>query len=75
MSRATRVDFEGAPYHVISRGVARMAVYLAGEGRRSFLAGAGRLVSDGALIVHAFCLMPIHYHLLCQTPRAGWLGA
>ncbi|MBI2839322.1 MAG: transposase [Acidobacteria bacterium] len=60
MSRATRVELEGATYHVMSRAVARMAVFPDDEDRRSFLAGVGRLVSDGALIVHALCLMPDH---------------
>lgn len=48
-----------------------MAVFLDAENRRNFLAGVGCLVSDGALTVHAFCLMPNRHHVLCQTPKGG----
>ena len=68
MSRATRIEFEGACYHVMSRGVARMPTFRDDEDRRSFLEIVGDLVGRGALEVHAFCLMPNHYHLLVGTP-------
>lgn len=71
MSRAARVEFEGALYHVMCRGVARLPVFLSDEDRKQFLAGVGGLVEGGDLAVCAFCLMPNHYHLLCETPRGG----
>ncbi len=64
MSRAVRIEFEGAHYHVMARGVGRAAVFLDDENRRDFLAIVGELVKGGAFDVHAFCLMPNHYHLL-----------
>ncbi|MBI3097151.1 MAG: transposase, partial [Planctomycetes bacterium] len=71
MGRATRVEFAGAFYHVMSRGVARMATFLDDDDRRHFLDILGRLVESDSLEVHAFCLMPNHYHLLLRTPRGG----
>ncbi len=44
--------------------------------RRAFLAVVEALVERGALEVHAFCLMPNHYHLLLRTPQgalARWM--
>ena len=54
MSRATRVEFEGACYHVMSRGVARMPTFLDDEDRRGFLEILGRLVGQEAIEVHAY---------------------
>jgi len=45
-------------------------VFLDDDDRRDFLALVGELVEGRALDVHAFCMMPTHYHLLVSTPRA-----
>jgi len=37
MSRATRVEFNGAIYHLMSRGVARMPVFHDDDDRETFL--------------------------------------
>ena len=76
MSRATRIEFDGACYHVMSRGVARRTTFLDDDDRRSFLGIVSELVKVGALEVFAFCLMPNHYHLLARTPSgelARWM--
>jgi putative transposase len=73
MSRATRVEFEGALYHVMARGVGRMTTFKDDEDHLDFLERVAQVVEDGGLIVHAFCLMPNHYHLLASTP-GGQLG-
>ena len=47
--------------------------------RGQFLATLAQAVEEHGLRVHGFCLMPNHYHLLVETPRAklsravGWL--
>jgi len=68
MGRAARVEFDGAFYHVMCRGVARMPVFLDDDDRQRFLAGVGELVEGGDLEVCAFCLMPNRFHLLCSKP-------
>ncbi|MBI2837035.1 MAG: transposase [Acidobacteria bacterium] len=73
MSRPTRIECEGAPYHVMSRGVARMPVLVEDADRRDFLDRLGEGVGTCQLVAHAFCMMPSHYHLLCETPL-GVLG-
>ena len=60
MSRAVRIEYPGALYHVMSRGVARIPTFLDDEDRMCFLSGVERLVGAGELVVHAFCLMPNH---------------
>ena len=73
MARPIRVEFPGALYHVMSRGVGGIATYRDDTDRVRFLDGLGALVEAGVLFVHAFCLMTNHFHLLCETPL-GKLG-
>ncbi len=69
MSRALRIEFPGAVYHVTSRGNERREVYRDDEDRRLFLATLGRTVARWRWAVHAYCLMGNHYHLLIETPE------
>lgn len=69
MSRGLRVEFDGAIYHVMSRGVGRMRTFLDDDDREVFLDMVGRVVAEEGWIIDAFCLMPNHYHLLCETPN------
>jgi REP element-mobilizing transposase RayT len=79
MARPIRVEFPGAVYHVMARGNERRAIFWDDQDRRGFLQAVEQAVAQFGLRVHAFCLMPNHYHLLVGTPRAnlsqalGWL--
>lgn len=79
MSRPIRVEFEDAVYHLMSRGNERRAIYRDDADRHRFLDTVAEMCSRFGTILHAFCLMPNHYHLVVQTPRAnlsqamGWL--
>ncbi|MBI2841414.1 MAG: hypothetical protein HYX75_24115 [Acidobacteria bacterium] len=46
-SRAVRVEFDGAHYDVMARGVGRAAVFPDDEDRRNCLANVGKLVEAG----------------------------
>jgi REP element-mobilizing transposase RayT len=74
MGRARRIDVEDGWYHVMNRGVARQETFLGDEDRVEF----GRLLGVGherfGVDVHAYCLMPNHYHLLLHCPAAGLSG-
>ncbi|MHC5037393.1 MAG: transposase [Planctomycetota bacterium] len=71
MSRATRIEFPGAIYHVMSRTVEGTEAFKTDSEKRSFLSILGEIVEGGDLEVHAFCLMWNHFHLLVATPRAN----
>ena len=79
MARPIRVEYADAVYHVTARGNERKAIYRDDVDRQRFLETLGQAVERFRVIVHAYCLMPNHYHLLLQTPRAnlsaaaGWL--
>jgi REP element-mobilizing transposase RayT len=70
MARPLRIELPGALYHVTSRGNARQAIFLDDADRRSFLHRLGRVVQAHGWRCLAYCLMPNHYHLFVETPRA-----
>ncbi len=79
MARPIRVEYDGAVYHVMARGNEQRAIYYDDVDRRMFLGMLAQTCEQFGLVVHAYCLMPNHYHLVVQTPRAnlsqavGWL--
>ncbi len=79
MARPIRVEYAHAVYHVTARGNERRAIFRDDRDRERFLDTLGEAVERFGVAIHAYCLMPNHYHLLLQTPRAnlsaaaGWL--
>lgn len=67
MARPLRIEFPGAFYHVISRGNERRAIFRGVDDYELFL----RTLQDSSdrfdVLIHAYCLMPNHLHLLIQT--------
>lgn len=57
-------------YHLISRGVNRVAIYRDDEDRREFLGGLRSLVQAREWSCLAYCLMDNHFHVLARTPGA-----
>jgi putative transposase len=79
MARPIRVQCEGALYHITARGNERRRIFHAAEEMELFLDTLGQCAALHGLVVHGYCLMPNHYHLLAETPRGnltraiGWL--
>ena len=71
MARPLRIEYEGAVYHVTSRGDDRRGIFLEDADRVSFLGILGDAVERFGWICHAYCLMTNHYHLLIETPNAN----
>lgn len=71
MARPLRIEYPGALYHVISRGNAYQNIYRDDKDRNKFLDWIKDAVEIHNLIVHAYCLMNNHYHLLIETPDAN----
>jgi REP-associated tyrosine transposase len=69
MARPLRLEFEGALYHIISRGNARQMIFQADSDYQQFLKILGVVVERYAWLVHAYCLLGNHYHLLVETPQ------
>lgn len=71
MARPLRIEYEGAVYHITSRGNARQDIFLDDGDRSGFLKILGDVVERYNWICHAYCLMANHYHLLIETPDAN----
>ena len=71
MARPLRIEYEGALYHVTSRGNAGARIFFDDRDRARFLAVLEQAVERSGWVCHAYCLMPNHYHLLIETPRAN----
>src|SRR5438309_1141403 len=71
MPRKPRFQFEGAFYHVYSRGNRRGRIFLDGADYREFEELLLDLSVRCAIALYAWCLMPNHFHILVETPSAN----
>lgn len=71
MTRPLRIEFKGAVYHITSRGNARQAIFLDEKDFANFLTVLCSVVKRYHFILHAYCLMNNHYHLLIETPEGN----
>jgi len=71
MTRPLRIEFKGAVYHITSRGNARQAIFLDEKDFADFLGVLCSVVKRYHFILHTYCLMNNHYHLLIETPYAN----
>ena len=80
MARAWRIEFEGALYHVLSRGNERRDIFFSDDDRRLFLDTLDDMAQRFEIEMFVYVLMGNHYHLLLRTRRANlsramqWLG-
>ena len=71
MARPLRIEYQGAFYHITSRGDRQEEIYQEDGDREAFLSLLGEVCSRFNWIVYAYCLMNNHYHLLIETPNAN----
>ena len=71
MARAWRIEYEGAYYHLLSRGNERRDIFLGDDDRRLFLDTLAECCERFDLELFAYVLMSNHYHLLVRTRRAN----
>src|SRR5512135_817991 len=68
MARPLRLEFEVAVYHVMSRGHERGKIFADDGDRTFYLEQLRRVVEEKQWLVHGYCLMSNHAHLLIETP-------
>lgn len=68
MARALRIEYPGACYHVMCRGNQRRDIFQSQEDVDLFVRCLGEICLRNGVIVHAWCLMSNHYHLLLEMP-------
>ena len=69
MARPLRIEYPGAYYHVISRGIGRESIFRNNRDREKFLEYLETAAERFSIIIHTYCLMSNHYHLLMETPE------
>jgi len=68
MARPLRIEYEGAFYHVTSRGNEGRKVFFSKSDYEKFLDYLKLAQEKFSYLLHAYVLMTNHYHLLIETP-------
>lgn len=71
MTRPLRLQFPGALYHVTARGNRRSLIFLDDDDRIAWLEVIALSCKRHHCVVHCFCLMSNHYHLMIETAEAN----
>ena len=69
MPRKLRIEYPGAIYHLMSRGDRRERIFLDDVDRQDFIKTLAEACQKTGWQVHAYCLMPNHYHVVIETPE------
>ncbi len=71
MARPLRLEFPGGVYLVTARTRPRVRLGHTDEDMARLAARIPDLARAHGAVVHAYCFLPDHYHLLVETPRAN----
>jgi REP-associated tyrosine transposase len=75
MGRRPRTDTVSTWYHVINRGAARRTIFFDDRDRLEFERLLGVAHERFGVVVHSYCWMTNHYHLLLECPDGGLSNA
>lgn len=71
MARQLRIQYPGAFYHVTTRGNEKQEIFKSRRDREKFCEYLGSANSRYGAVMHCYCLMNNHYHLLLETPEGN----
>ncbi len=71
MTRQLRIEYEGAFYHVTSRGNERKEIFFTKYDYNKFKEYLGDAQDKYGCRLHCYVLMTNHYHLLMETPNGN----
>jgi putative transposase len=71
MGRPPRTDTAGTWHHVVNRGVSRQTIFFDDRDRLEFERLLGLAHERFGIVVHSYCWMTNHYHLLIECPNGG----
>lgn len=75
MARALRIEYAGARYHIMCRGNHGQRIFKSQSDADLFIKTLGEACIRNQVVVHAWCLMGNHYHLLLETPQSNLVSA
>jgi putative transposase len=71
MARPLRIEYAGAFYHITSRGNERKDIFKNERDFERFLTYLETAIQRYKAVIHVYCLMSNHYHLLLETPMGN----
>jgi REP element-mobilizing transposase RayT len=71
MARPIRIEYEGAFYHVTSRGNERRDIFVGSEDYERFKHYISEAQDKYDFLLHGYVLMTNHYHLILETNKAN----
>jgi len=71
MARPLRIEYPGAHYHITSRGNEQKDIFKSQRDREKFLEYLECATTRYGAVIHAYCLMSNHFHLLLETPEGN----
>jgi REP element-mobilizing transposase RayT len=74
MARPLRVQYEGAIYHILSRGNKGDYIFAEDTDKESFIEIIKKGVEKYKVVLYAYCIMGNHYHLLLSVPCGELTG-
>jgi REP element-mobilizing transposase RayT len=71
MARPLRIEYEGAVYHILSRGNRSENIFFEEKDKEYFIDILQRGAEKYRIELYAYCVMGNHYHLLMSMPEGG----
>jgi REP element-mobilizing transposase RayT len=71
MGRPLRIEYPHAFYHITVRGNERKDIFRSAGDREQFLSYLASATERYRAVIHVYCLMSNHYHLLLETPEGN----
>lgn len=71
MARSLRIEYEGAFYHITSRGNEKQQIFFSEKDYQKFKSYILRAMEKYEIVIHCYVFMTNHYHLLIETPKAN----
>ncbi len=71
MARPLRIEYEGAFYHVTTRGNEKGKIYFTKADYEKFKQYIVEAEKKYGILLHCYVLMSNHYHLVIETPNAN----
>ncbi len=68
MTRPLRIEYSGAFYHITSRGNEKKNIFKNETDYKKLLSYFETATERYKAVIHVYCIMSNHYHLLLETP-------
>lgn len=69
VARPLRVEYEGAVYHITSRGNEQRKIFFSRKDYEKFKEYLADAIEKFGFLLHGYVLMTNHYHLIIETPE------